>query len=361
MDRVRIRNWNELNDRLFEDTWYRPHGRFRGPFVFRGMSNASWELQTSLMRLAGQFEKVEGSLLRNFQKYGHTKTGSGDSFWHWLVVAQHHGLPTRLLDWTYSPHIAAHFATEDIDQFHHDGVIWAVDMIGVHDRLPDNLSKLLRDEHAFVFTTAMLDSFAKSLGTFDDRFSKARVAGALFLEPPALDDRIVNQAALHSIMSPSNSRLDRWFAEGAPELCRRIVIPASVKLEIRDKLDMMNITERLIYPGLDGLSKWLKRYYSPLNIAEIVYPAGVLKDEARRVAVVLEVRDGVLEIQLFRGDGTPDFQSKIHSREDGAWYDMEMKCPVTVRLRTPGELTEGLLTFLRELKSGQEPGVRVIV
>ena len=61
MDRVRIRNWNELNDRLFEDTWYRPHGRFRGPFVFRGMSNAAWELQTSLMRLAGQFEKLEGS------------------------------------------------------------------------------------------------------------------------------------------------------------------------------------------------------------------------------------------------------------------------------------------------------------
>ena len=362
MDSVRIRNWNELNDRLFEDTWYRPHGRFRGPFVFRGMSNAGWDLQTSLMRLAGQFEKLEGSLLRNFQKYGHSKTSSGDSFWHWLVVAQHHGLPTRLLDWTYSPHIAAHFATEDFDQFQHDGVIWAVDMIGVHDRLPDSLRRVLREEHAFVFTTVMLDSFAKSLTQFDLRFNKApRVAGALFLEPPALDDRIVNQAALHSIMSPSNARLDRWFAETAPDLFRKIVIPASVKLEIRDKLDMMNITERLMYPGLDGLSKWLRRYYSPLNIAEVVYPAGAVDLPLRRVAVILEVRDGVIELQLLQSDGTPDFCSKVTSREDGLWYDLHRECPVTVQLRTPGELTEGLLAYLRDLKSAQETHVRVIV
>lgn len=348
MNSVRIRNWNELNDRLFENTWSRPQGRFRGPFVFRGMSNAAWDLQTSLMRLAGQFGKLEGSLLRNFQKYGHSKTSSGDSFWHWLVVAQHHGLPTRLLDWTYSPHIAAHFATENIDQFRHDGVIWAVDMNGVHDRLPNNLQKLLRDEHAFVFTTGMLDSYAKSLGQFDRRFGKARVSGALFLEPPALDDRIVNQAACHSIMSPSNSRLDHWFAENAPELCRRIIIPASVKLEIRDKLDMMNITERLIYPGLDGLSRWLKRYYSPLNIAEIVYPAGVGKGNSKRIAVVLAIDDGVLDVQLFREDGTQDTRSKILSSEDGAWYDTRMKCRVIVQPRTPGELPEGLVKFLRE-------------
>ncbi|MBF0647163.1 FRG domain-containing protein, partial [Desulfuromonas acetoxidans] len=48
-----------------------------------------------------------------------------------------------------------------------------------------------------------------------------------------------------------------------PELWQKIIIPAELKWEIRDKLDQANITERVLFPGLDGLSHWLKRHYSP--------------------------------------------------------------------------------------------------
>ncbi|HYU78271.1 MAG TPA: hypothetical protein VEK56_04755 [Vicinamibacterales bacterium] len=44
-------------------------------------------------------------------------------------------------------------------------------------------------------------------------------------------------------------------------MCRKVVIPVSAKLEIRDKLDQANVTERVMYPGLDGLCRWLRRYY----------------------------------------------------------------------------------------------------
>jgi hypothetical protein len=44
-------------------------------------------------------------------------------------------------------------------------------------------------------------------------------------------------------------------------LCKRVVIPASIKWEIRDKLDQANVNERVLYPGLDGLCRWLRRYY----------------------------------------------------------------------------------------------------
>jgi hypothetical protein len=79
-----------------------------------------------------------------------------------------------------------------------------------------------------------------------------------------MDDRIVNQFALFSMMTDSVARLDQWLRH-APGCWRQVIIPAHLKWEIRDKLDQANITERVLFPGLDGLSQWLKRHYSPKN------------------------------------------------------------------------------------------------
>ena len=63
-------------------------------------------------------------------------------------------------------------------------------------------------------------------------------------------------------MSDPAAVLDDWI-EMHPDVARKIIIPAGLKWEIRDKLDQANITERVLFPGLDGLSRWLKRHYSP--------------------------------------------------------------------------------------------------
>jgi hypothetical protein len=106
----------------------------------------------------------------------------------------------------------------------------------------------------------MLNKAAKSLEEFDTLSRSDFVA---FFQPPSLDDRIVNQHALFSVMSNPRGLLNEWLKRHQ-QLYRKIIIPANLKWEIRDKLDKANITERVLFPGLDGLSSWLKRYYIPL-------------------------------------------------------------------------------------------------
>jgi hypothetical protein len=252
-------SWIELQELLFHDAWDERIGRFRSQMAFRGVSCNHYTLRSSLTRLGGSFQDLEPHLIRNFQKYSHRDVVERDSIWHWLSLAQHHGLPTRLLDWTFSPYTALHFVTANTERYDQDGAIWAVNYVKAHELLPEKLRQLLEREGSDVFTTNML---AEAVSDLRELGSMSEEPYVLFFEPPSLDDRIVNQYALFSVMSEPGGILCSWL-EKYPELWRRIVIPAELKWEVRDKLDQANITERVLFPGLDGLSRWLKRHYSP--------------------------------------------------------------------------------------------------
>jgi hypothetical protein len=275
------KSWSDLLDAVYADDWDPTLRRHRSSFAYRGMVDAVWGMPTSLIRLGGAFVQLEKHMLRNFRKYAHRDVVERDSFWHWLAVAQHHGLPTRLLDWTYSPLIALHFATDDIARMAQDGIVWMVRIPDAHGLLPKALKAALKEEGSHVFTVEMLSRFElpdvavsraslsvsslprrptriKDLADFD---SLAKSPFALFMEPPSIDDRIVNQFALFSVLSDPSLTMDTWLARH-PKFVRKIVVPAGLKWEVRDRLDQANITERVLFPGLDGLSKWLKRHYS---------------------------------------------------------------------------------------------------
>lgn len=260
MKTIKAESWEHLHRILFDTAVETDYGRYRSNFAFRGLSKV-YDLSTSLVRLGGEYARLEGSLLRNFRKYADRDGIPHGSDWHWLALAQHHGLPTRLLDWTYSPYVAMHFATEEMRHLCEDGVIWCVDFDASNELLPERLKSILIQEYSMVFTVEMLSRVVKNLAELDG-LEKAHEPFVIFLEPPSLDPRIVNQFALFSLMSGPTTLLHDWL-ESRPNLCFKVIIPKEIKWEVRDKLDQANISERMLYPGLDGLCRWLKRHYSP--------------------------------------------------------------------------------------------------
>jgi hypothetical protein len=241
-------DWLELQEQLFADAWNEELGLHRSNYAFRGRARAAEDLTTSLVRLTDDPEAIERPLLRHFRKYAARDAVPVDSTWNWLALAQHHGLPTRLLDWTYSPYVALHFATARPEG---DGVVWMLDYVRAHEHAPPALRKQLEREGANVFTTEMIAAVAED---FDDLAALGEFV--VFVEPPSFDERIVNQYSLFSLASRPDVSLDGDYL-------RKIVIPEELKWEVRDKLDQANITERVLFPGLDGLSRWLARYYAP--------------------------------------------------------------------------------------------------
>lgn len=263
-----VGSWRELDDAIAE-RGERSVGRHVHPtLVFRGLARGDRANVSRLSRLGEQHADVERHLIRNFRKYAH-RASPGPTIWDWLALAQHHGLPTRLLDWTYSPQVALHFATAAWAEA--DAVLWAVDCDAVHRLLPERLREALAREGSLVFTTEQLSEHAPDLRALD-ALSRDDEPFALFFEPPSLDERIVNQAAVLSVITDVRCQMDEWL-DAHPDVWHAWRLPPDVKAEVRARLDQANVTERILLPGLDGLAAWLSRYYGPSRV-----PVGTLDE-----------------------------------------------------------------------------------
>lgn len=179
--------------------------------------------------------------------------------------------------------IAAHFVTDKPEDLDTDGAIWCVDPTQLNARSEEfrewNAGRPSGARVLGLFTIEQLEEYChdcapahavpgsriSSLEAFD-----ATQLRCAFLEPPSIDARLVHQQGLFSVLSPQTDM--EALLTSRPECARKIVVPAWLKREVRDKLDAIGVSERTLFPGLDGLCTWLRRYYT-LGVREPRPPA----------------------------------------------------------------------------------------
>lgn len=268
------KSWSELTRQLRRGERDPLVGRVRPIIAFRGLSERKYRLETGIQRLYKRQMKnrrisghpsvfdplwIERRLIDTFKMYAIEHLPTEISDWDVLQLAQHYRLPTRLLDWSSSPFVALFFATENTDKWNKDGIIWCVNRIKTNKLLPVKYKTLFQKHKTTILTIDLLKTeFPSGIDEFDAQTTKP----LFWFEPPSISARIVNQYAFFSIM-PGVKTSQTDFLESQPKLVWGVLVPKELKPEIHDRLAVMNISHRIIYPGLEGISKWLGSYYGP--------------------------------------------------------------------------------------------------
>jgi hypothetical protein len=263
INEVVVRSLGDLIDKVTPPEPDPRTGRRRDSGVYRGDPVASWPLLTSLDKLGGlnpphTKADLEAHILRNFIRYSRPYFGTPPvNEWEVLVTAQHHGLPTRLLDWTYSPLVAAHFATVD-GELDSDRVVWRLDWKSVHRCFGiSELALPIQDLEGILGDNQPMTPWTLFSGLDGDK------QFACMFEPPSLNPRIVAQSATFTLCSDKHQPFDRFLeAHGLGSALTRFIIPAREAARFRDQLDLVSVDERRLFPDLDGVAAEMRRYYS---------------------------------------------------------------------------------------------------
>lgn len=231
---------NEISDFIsnLDDRW-----TYKTRRVYRGHVSSDWKLLPGLFRIeeipitAGSRKEFEIILLEEFEKQAtpFLKT-IPKGILEWMALAQHHGLPTRLLDWTESPLTALFFAVDDLKNSFsdRDGIVWSLSAFSFKNRpfaTLDELDEIVRNQPVPIFfphhTTSRMSA---QQGCF----------------------------TIHIEVKDTTISLEDLALGGEKSLVlKKFVVPSVRKEDIRCELDKLGINHFTLFPDLDGLCRKL--------------------------------------------------------------------------------------------------------
>jgi hypothetical protein len=231
-------------------------------WIFRGHSRAEWDLQSGLERAFARFgmggrsaAELEGGLVRQFARRAHhylTDVPERASWVEWLALMQHHGAPTRLLDFTYSFLVALFFALEDAWP-EQSCAVWALNL----DWSDQRVKRIVGDGLFSLIYEGGDDLNIEKDGTFKEFFSSGRRM-VFPVNPYRLNQRLsIQQGVFLTPGDVSCSFIENLTAmgplEGGLVKCEIRLNPEDYQDCIR-RLIRMNMTRTSLFPGLDGFA-----------------------------------------------------------------------------------------------------------
>lgn len=228
-------------------------------YTFRGQSNDQWGLSPSLHRVLPQppdpalARSIEDILVDRFRGSAplHLSPSlvppNDQSPIAWWPTMQHWGAPTRLLDWTRSPFVAAYFAVNENPN--NDGVVWLFrgkSLIEGMSLLHSDYSVRQHLPPAYLDVSAPTDLAMHHAQVQDERMASQQAAFSVSRNVAALPDTVVDEA-----MSAAGRGGDQQHY-------RKLVIPQNLKPTFLKRLSDMNITAASLFPDLDGLGKGVR-------------------------------------------------------------------------------------------------------
>lgn len=245
---IEIRNWHEYLEKAA--------GPAYRTWAFRGHSDAEWPLYSSLTRYlldygvnrqawADQEERV----VRIFKRKAHLfleHVPGGDDDFQWLALMQHHGAPTRLLDFTWSPFVAAFFALERATK---DAAVWALAM-----------SQIWETHHNFPGVGSVWgdDLNLRKAGNYRRFYLNNKVPFVSYGEPMVMNKRLVAQAGTFVVPGVLDRPVEQILS--SYRRTNKMAIKFLLRVDkVRDEamrsLYNMNITNATLFPDLDGLAR----------------------------------------------------------------------------------------------------------
>jgi FRG domain-containing protein len=213
MREEKVRSFGEYHDALSRYEWFER-------WMFRGQIDASWPLIPKIGRKKYKYAlKDERSFFRAWKRQA-VAYFSRDTIddWDYLALAQHHGLATRLLDWTRNPLVALFFAVHE--NYDRDGVVF-----------------VFKPKHHYVQ---------------DDAPHPLKVDKTGYFTPHSFSERIVQQRGVFTVhKSPSFELGDK---DGK---LHKYIIPKDIKPQLSKDLNNYGINMMTLFPGLDGLSDFM--------------------------------------------------------------------------------------------------------
>jgi hypothetical protein len=204
-------------------------------WIFRGHSSCFWHLKAGAHRSAKpdvndleSLIKQERQLLNEFKRRARIFIQSPPSSdWEWMVLAQHFGLPTRMLDWTENPLVALYFSVRDRQESSNDGMLYAY-------------------RHG---------ALGIDIESTSDPFAIQRIE---LVRPPHLDQRVIAQQSVFTVEPPLVEKGGRKESD-----LRYWYVSVKHKPEMRRELAKLGIAESTLFPGLQSLAAEIKDELAP--------------------------------------------------------------------------------------------------